>query len=113
MDFQEIYTGEIADEWKPKRPFGTANPTLIAVLIHFSEAPTTSEKFIISYATDKGDEFETELFSVDPSTDGITNIFVSSTSLEIPLGEGEFIKIAYPNTDENTIGVTLKAKYVA
>ena len=113
MDFQKVYTGEIADEWKPKRPFGTANPILVAVLIHFSEAPTTSEKLVISYATAKGDEFETEIFSVDPSENGLTDIFVSPTSLELPLGEGEFIKITYPNTDEKKIGVTLKAKYVA
>ena len=120
MDFQEVYTGEIEDEWKPERPFGTANPILIAVLIHFSAAPTTSEKLIISYATDKGDEFETEIFSVDPvgtpgrgNAPALTNLFINSPSLELPLLPGEYIKIAYPNTDERTIGITMKAKYVA
>lgn len=113
MDFQQIFEGEIDAEWKPEHPFATPTAFLITVLIHFSEAPTTSEKLVISYATEKGDAFETEIFSVDPSTDSLTDIFVSATSLEIPLQEGESIKIVYPNTDENTIGITLKAKYVA
>ena len=119
MDYQEIFTGEVEAEWKPERPFGAPTPFLIAVLIHFSEAPTTSERLILSYASDKGNEFETEIFSVDPvnppspAESPLTNLFLNSPSLEIPLLPGESIKIAYPNTDENTIGITMKAKYVA
>ena len=113
MDFQEKYTGAINVEWKPELPFATPTAFLMAVLVHFSEAPTTSEQFKISYATEKGDEFETLVYAVDPSTDGLTDIFLTPTSLEIPLQAGESIKIVYQNTDERTIGVTLKAKYVA
>ena len=119
MDFQRIYKEAIVAEWRPERPFGAANPILTTVLIHFSAAPTTSEMFVISYATDKGDEFETEIFSIDPVNPpggvqgAVTDLFLSSPRLELPLGAGEYIKIGYPNTDRNTIGVTLKAKYIA
>ena len=119
MDFQEKFTGKIETVWTPEPPFATPTAFLMSVLVHFSEAPTTSEKFTLSYATEKGEEFETEIFSVDPvnppspAVGPLTDIFVSQSSLEIPLQAGESIKIAYPNTDGRTIGVTLKAKYVA
>ena len=110
--FQELFDGAIAIDWKPERPFNTPTPSLVAVLVHFSAAPTTAEDFVITFATENGDEFETEIYSVDPSDDDLTDIVLTEATFDIPLTSEESIKVAYPNTDANTIGITLKAKYV-
>ena len=110
--YQKIHTGAIDTTWTPERPFNTPNPSLVAVLVHFSAAPTTAENFVISYVTENGDEFETVIYSVDPSSGSSTNIVLSQSTIDIPLTEGESIKVTYLNTDGLTIGITLKAKYV-
>ena len=109
--FQELFEGAIDIDWKPERPFGTPNPSLVAVLVHFSAAPTTSEDLIVLIATENGDAFETEIYSIDPSDGSKTDIFFDLRT-PLPITAKESIKVAYPNSDTNTIGITLKAKYV-
>lgn len=108
---QKIFDGAVDfQSTPPKAGLGTSHAFLSAILIHFSEAPTTSEKLIISYVNDKGDEYTTELHAEDPSTESSTDLVLEWDNGFV-LDHGDTIKIAYPNTDKRTIGITMKYRY--
>ena len=108
---QQIFTEAVDFQVKPEAAkLGASGGFLSAILIHFSEAPTTSEKLIISYVSDKGAEYTTELHSEDPSSKSTIDL-VMQWDNGFVLDPGDVIKIAYPNTDEKTIGITVKYRY--
>ena len=94
----------------PKAELGASHAFLSAILIHFNEAPTTSEELVISYVNDKGGEYTTELYSEDPSAESTTDLVLEWNNGFV-LDPGDTIKIAYPNTDERTIGITVKYRH--
>ena len=76
-------------------------------LLKFSAAPSTSENITITFKSANGTEYDTIIYTFDPSDDGETNISYSP-NVALPLRKGDSILIEYPNTDAATIGVTLK-----
>ena len=108
---QKIFDGAVDfQSTPPKAELGTSHAFLSAILIHFSKVPTTSEKLVISYVNDKGDEYTTELHSEDPFAESSTD-FVLEWDNGFVLDPGDTLKIAYPNTDKCTIGITVKYRY--
>ena len=102
-------TGAVDEKLKFKERY--AQTLLVStVLIHLSAAPTTSETLKISYGAEDQPEFETVLKSVDPSDDSQTDItFYFSEAL--PIQRDEYIKVEYLNTDNATLGITVKGVY--
>lgn len=80
---------------------------LIGVFIKFSQAPTSSENVVITFKSKHGTEYDTELYSVDPSTESLTNI-AWYPDLAVPINRDDSIQVTYTNTDDRTIGVTMK-----
>ena len=81
-----------------------------AVLIHLSGAPTTSETLKILYGADDQPEFETVLKSVDPSDGSQTDVTLYFSEA-LPIQRDEYIRVEYLNTDDATLGVTVKGVY--
>ena len=80
---------------------------LVAVLVKFSAAPTTSENLQIIFKSKHGTSYDVELYSIDPSTDSLTQI-VFYPDLAFPISKSDKIQVLYNNTDTGTIGVTIK-----
>ena len=79
----------------------------VAVLVKFSAVPTTSENLQIIFKSKHGTDYDVQLYSVDPSTDNLTQI-VWFPDLPVPINKNDKIQVLYDNTDERTIGVTIK-----
>ena len=79
---------------------------LLAVLLHLSAAPTTSENFTVTVDAGDGAAYDTVLHKEDLSVGSVTDLI-------IPFGKGyEFapndeIDIAYTNTDVRTYGLRI------
>ena len=108
---QNIFEGAVDFESSPQdATLGASGGFLSAILIHFNEAPTTSEKLIISYVNGESEAYTTELHSEDPQAESTTDLVIDWISGFV-LDPGDKIKITYPNTDERTIGITVKYRY--
>ena len=80
---------------------------LLCVFAKFSVAPSTSESFVIRFKSKHGTDSDVVLYSVNPMTDSLTQI-VWFPSLPVAINKGDRIEVSYPNTDDLTIGVTVK-----
>ena len=80
---------------------------LVVALVKFSAAPTTSENLQIIFKSKHGTDYDVQLYSVDPSTDSLTQI-VWFPDLPVPINKKDKIQVLYDNTDERTIVVTIK-----
>ena len=108
---QKIFTEAVDFESKPKEAtLGASGAFLSAILIHFDTVPTTSENLIVSYVSDEGEEYTAELHSEDPSAESTTDLVLEWDNGFV-LDPGDAIKVAYPNTDKRTIGITVKYRY--
>ena len=108
---QQIFTGAVDFQSRPpEATLGASSGFLSAILIHFDAAPTTSEELIVSYVSDNGEEYTTELHKEDPSVESTTDLELEWDNGFV-LDPGDTIKIAYPNTDKRTIGITVKYRY--
>ena len=108
---QKIFTEAIDFESRPKEAtLGASGAFLSAILIHFDTAPTTSENLVISYTNDDSEDFTTELHKQDPSVNSLADLVLEWDNGFV-LDPGDAIKIAYPNTDERKIGITVKYRY--
>ena len=110
---QKIFTEAVEFEVKPKEAtLGASGGFLSAILIHFDEAPTTSEALIVAYTSENSEAFTTELHKEDPSAKSTTDLVLQwNNGFVLDPGDGDAIKITYPNTDERTIGITVKYRY--
>ena len=108
---QQIFTEAVDFESKPdEATLGASGAFLSAIIIHFSEAPTTSENVIVSYDSENGDAYTTELAKEDPSENSLTDLVLEWDNGFV-LDPGDAIKITYPNTDGRTIGITVKYRH--
>ena len=108
---QKIFTEAVEFDVKPKEAtLGASGGFLSAILIHFNEAPTTSEALIVTYTSENSEAFTTELHKEDPSAKSTTDLVLQWNNGFV-LDPGDAIKIAYPNTDEKTIGITVKYRH--
>ena len=108
---QQKFTEAVDFESKPeKAALGASGAFLSAILIHFDEAPTTSEELVVSYTNENDDAYTTELARENPSEESTVDL-VLEWNYGFVLDPGDAIKITYPNTDERTIGVTVKYRH--
>lgn len=84
---------------------------VVSVTVKFSAAPTTAQNLTITLDSDAGNEFDTLLYSVDPSVGSVTSI-VWWPDEPFYLHPGDALKLAYTNTDTRTYGVTVTLKGV-
>lgn len=80
---------------------------LVVALVKFSAAPTESEDLQIIFKSKHGMDYDVLLYSVDPSIGSLTQI-VWFPDLPVPISKNDRIQVLYDNTDERTIGVTIK-----
>ena len=108
---QRIFEGAVDFESRPQEAsLGASGGFLSAILIHFNEAPTTAEDLIISYMNEAGEAYTTELHKEDPSVKSTTDLVLEWDNGFV-LDPGDSIKVTYPNTDERTIGITVKYRH--
>lgn len=108
---QQIFDGAVDFESRPQEAsLGASAAFLSAILIHFNEAPTTAENLIVSYMNEAGEAYTTELHKGDPSVKSTTDLVLEWNN-GFALDPGDSIKIAYPNTDGRTIGITVKYRH--
>jgi hypothetical protein len=81
----------------------TSQSVLKALLIHWSAAPTTSESIVVTIESALGSAYNTIVYSLDPSIDGTLDVLV--TDINLPVYPGDEFRVAYTNTDANTVGI--------
>ena len=95
-----------------------ATPTLYIteIFIKFSTHPTESENIEAHFIKDGNEELRHILYSANPSTadpDGIDITEIRwSFSERFPLAHKDEIKITYPNTDGNTVTISVVHSYM-
>ena len=77
------------------------------IRLHMSAAPTTSENFTITLNDKTGAAYDTVLFSSDLSVASVTDILYAEP---IYLEAGDYVDIAFANTDTGTYGLTILAE---
>ena len=89
-------------EWKPTEVDGW----YLAALLNISADPTTSEEIQIIITDEEDENFDTVLDARDPTIKSVQNVaFSEYRAFPVPIGMG--VKVSYPNTDGNTVRVTL------
>ena len=93
------FTGAVDLTWEP-----LTQGFYHGVMIAFDAAPTTAEDITATITSPVDSAYDTELETVDPNgeTDAILDNYAPWA---VPRGHG--IKVEYPNTDGNTISVTI------
>ena len=95
------FSDAVEMEWIPPRA-----GLFLRAIVNFSEAPTTSENLTITHKSSNGDAYDDEVYSIDPSTGGLTLVrWVPDVA--VPLTPGDKILIEYANSDSNNIHITL------
>lgn len=95
------FSGAVEMEWTPPRA-----GLFLRAIVNFSEAPTTSENLTITHKSSQGTDYDDEVYSVDPSTDSLTQVrWVPDVA--VPLTPGDKIVLEYANSDGNEVHATL------
>ena len=98
-------SGAIATSYAPSAAFW-----LDAITVHLSAAPTTAENLTVTLDAVDGADYDTVVFSTDPSTgEGATDICFIPL-VPIPCVTGDGIMVQYANTDAVTYGVRILAR---
>jgi len=98
-------SGAIATSYAPSAAFW-----LDAITVHLSAAPTTAENLTVTIDAVDGADYDTVVFSTDPSTgEGATDICFIPL-VPIPCVAGDGIMVQYANTDAVTYGVRILAR---
>lgn len=87
------------------------NFKLNSITVHFDSAPTTSEDLTVTIDANDGSEYDTVVFSTDPSEDSATDV-VFIPDGELLLENGDEIQVDYTNTDGNTYGLRIVTQTV-
>jgi hypothetical protein len=77
------------------------------IRLHFDAASTTSENFTITLNDKTGAAYDTVLYSLDLSVSSVVDLYYAEP---VYLEAGDYIDIAYANTDTNTYGLTILAE---
>ena len=80
---------------------------LLAVTVHFSAAPTTSESLTITLNANDGAAYDTTLVSTNPSLTAATDITYIPDGGSLVCESGDAIDVAFTNTDTRTYGLRL------
>ena len=79
---------------------------LLWVGVTTDAAPTTSEEIIVSLDSSAGTTYDHVLFTANPSTGSDTDT-VWGPDYECIVGEGDQINVAFANTDNNKVYVSV------
>lgn len=79
---------------------------LIAVTVHFSAAPTTSESLTVTLDATSGAAYDTILYAQNPSLSAATDLVFTPDS-ELKFKANDEIKVAFTNTDARTYGLSI------
>jgi hypothetical protein len=87
---------------------------LIAITLHLSAAGTTSENFTVTLNANDGSAYDTLLFSLDLSTDSVTDLVITPEEDGLPklYEAGDELDIAWPNTESRTYGLRIVTRRV-
>lgn len=66
-------------------------------------APTTSENIVFTIIDALGAEFNTTVYTLDPSNDSTTDVLL--TDINVPTFPGDKIQATYANTDGNNVAI--------
>lgn len=83
---------------------------LESITLHLSGAPVTSQDFTITLNATDGPAYDTELYSLDLSLAGVTDLVYTPDDGPLLCEAGDGIDVAYTNTDGNTYGVRIVAR---
>lgn len=97
-------TSAIATTYAPSAAFW-----LHSVTCHFSAAPTTSEDFTVKLDANDGAAYDTELYTVDPSVYGETDLTWQPEGGPLLCEAGDAIDVDFPNSDGRTYGLRVVA----
>lgn len=79
---------------------------LLAVTVHFSSAPTTSENLVVKLDSIAGAAYDTTLSTTNPSLSAATDV-VFEPSSELKFKTGDEIVVTFTNTDTRTYGLSI------
>ena len=98
------YTGAVAmaSETAPGKKF-----RLLAIRLHFTLAPTTSQDFTVTLDSGDGTAYDTVLFRRDPSVGSVTDLLIPFGGDEHIFEADDVIDCAYTNTDTRTYGLVV------
>lgn len=85
---------------------------VMSLTVHFSAAPTTSENLTITLDANAGTQYNTLIYSVDPSATSATDIVWYPDGWEWMLEGGDAVDVTFANTDANTVAAQLTFKVV-
>ena len=77
------------------------------IRLHLSSAPTTSESFTITLNDKTGAAYDTLLYTNDLSVGSVTDVYYAE---DVYLEAGDYVDVAYTNTDTRTYGLTILAE---
>ena len=77
---------------------------LTSITCHFDTAPVASENFVVTLDALDGAEYDTVLFTVNPSLSASTDIVYNES---IELEDGDEIKVTFTNTNTRTYGLRI------
>ena len=86
-------------------PVVTSGRRLVGLLLHASAAPSTADVLYVNLNSNLGEEHDVLLYSLTLSTGSTTDIL--KTDFNLPLFEGDAIRVRFANTDANTFGIQL------
>lgn len=82
---------------------GSHYQQLVSVTLHFDVAPTTAENLTITLDSGEGPEYDTLLYTVDPSVTAMTDLLWQPDE-PLLLRVGDAVDVAYANTDARVWG---------
>ena len=95
------FSGAVKMEWTPPR-----TGLFLRAIVNFSAAPATSENLTITHKSSNGDDYDDEVYSVDPSAGSLRQVrWVPDVA--VPLAPDDKILVEYANSDSNNIHITL------
>lgn len=84
------------------------------ITLHLSAAGTTSENFTVTLNATDGAAYDTLLFSLDLSTDSVTDLVLTPEDDGLPklFATGDAIDVAWANTETRTYGLRIVGKLI-
>jgi len=94
--------GQAIDHVSPPQ---SSQRTLKAITISWGIAPVTAGDLVVSLDSQLGAAWDTEIYRIDPSDDGLTAVLL--TDVNLPVFVGDKLTVAYANPDGRTIGIQI------
>jgi len=83
----------------------TCQLLLRSIVVSWDAAPTTAASLTVTLDSELGTAYDTEIYVVDPSVNGLTAVLLTDVNLLI--FKGDAITVTYDNPDARTVGVQI------